>query len=187
MAHTPSQWDVEDNAFWDATGKSIANRNLWVSIPNLLCGFSVWMYWGMIAATMQRLHIANPELFNFTFNNNGQPYDEAGIPGTAVHASGGSWACGRDAADSQFVHDCDLRRAQRQIHDDRAADHSCAADGNRPAESANAVFTSTSFWRHSPASAAGRLPRACRTSRSSSRSGCRGSRWGSTPGLEMPA
>jgi len=78
MARTPEHWDVEDQAFWDSTGKGIANRNLWISIPNLLCGFSVWLYWGMIAKTMQRLHFANPELFNFTFKNDGQPYDDAG-------------------------------------------------------------------------------------------------------------
>ena len=78
MARTPEHWDVEDNAFWDSTGKSIANRNLWVSIPNLLCGFSVWLYWGMIVKTMQRLHFANPELFNFTFKQRRQPYEEAG-------------------------------------------------------------------------------------------------------------
>ncbi len=78
MAKTPQHWDVEDEAFWESEGKQIANRNLWVSIPNLLCGFSVWLYWGMIAKTMQKLHFANPELFNFTFRNDGQPYDEAG-------------------------------------------------------------------------------------------------------------
>jgi NNP family nitrate/nitrite transporter-like MFS transporter len=78
MARTPDKWDVEDQGFWESTGKRIANRNLWVSIPNLLCGFSVWLYWGMLAKTMQRLHFANPELFNFTFRNDGQPYDDAG-------------------------------------------------------------------------------------------------------------
>ncbi|MFC1758324.1 antiporter, partial [Planctomycetota bacterium] len=78
MARTPEKWDVEDNAFWESTGKSIANRNLWVSIPNLLCGFSVWLYWGMVAKIMQKLHFANPELFNFTFRNEGMPYDDAG-------------------------------------------------------------------------------------------------------------
>ena len=57
MARTPDRWDVEDAAFWEAEGKAIATRNLWVSIPNLLCGFSVWLYWGMIAKTMQRLHL----------------------------------------------------------------------------------------------------------------------------------
>ncbi len=78
MASTPKRWDVEDETFWETEGKKIANRNLWVSIPNLLCGFSVWLYWGMIAKTMQKLHFANEELFNFTFQNNGLPYDEAG-------------------------------------------------------------------------------------------------------------
>ncbi len=78
MARTPEHWDVEDASFWNSTGKGIANRNLWVSIPNLLCGFSVWLYWGMIIKIMQRLHFANGELFNFTFRNNGAPYDEAG-------------------------------------------------------------------------------------------------------------
>jgi len=28
--------DVEDQKFWDSTGKSIAYRNLWISIPSLL-------------------------------------------------------------------------------------------------------------------------------------------------------
>ncbi|MBP85137.1 MAG: antiporter [Planctomycetaceae bacterium] len=69
MARAPERWDVEDSAFWDSTGKSIANRNLWVSIPNLLCGFSVWLYWGMIVKTMQRLHFANEELFAFPSMN----------------------------------------------------------------------------------------------------------------------
>jgi len=77
MAKTPERWDVEDDAFWESTGKGIANRNLWISIPNLLCGFSVWLYWGMVAKAIQRLHFANTELFNFTFQNDGQPYAEA--------------------------------------------------------------------------------------------------------------
>jgi MFS transporter, NNP family, nitrate/nitrite transporter len=80
MVRTPEKWDVEDDAFWELTGKPIANRNLWVSIPNLLCGFSVWLYWGMIAKAIRRIHFANPTLFNFTFGNGGVPYgnDRAG-------------------------------------------------------------------------------------------------------------
>ncbi|HQX53755.1 MAG TPA: hypothetical protein PLR25_27825, partial [Planctomycetaceae bacterium] len=78
MAATPTTWDAEDTAFWESEGNRIANRNLWVSIPNLLCGFSMWMYWGMVIKIMQRLHFANTEMFNFTFHNNGQPHDEAG-------------------------------------------------------------------------------------------------------------
>ena len=76
MARTPEHWDVEDNAFWESTGKQIAYRNLWVSIPNLLCGFSVWLYWGMIAKIIRRIHFSNPELFDFTFDNNGQSYGD---------------------------------------------------------------------------------------------------------------
>ncbi len=78
MAATPKRWEVEDDAFWESEGRSVAYRNLWVSIPNLLCGFAVWMYWGMVVKTMQQLHFANHDLFNFTFRNGGQPYDEAG-------------------------------------------------------------------------------------------------------------
>ena len=46
------EWNVEDNSFWEAKGKSIANRNLWISIPNLLCGFAVWLMWSMITVQM---------------------------------------------------------------------------------------------------------------------------------------
>jgi NNP family nitrate/nitrite transporter-like MFS transporter len=71
---TLKRWDVEDPVFWESEGRKIAYRNLWVSIPNLLCGFSVWLYWGMIAKVMQKIHFANTELFNFTFMNGGKPY-----------------------------------------------------------------------------------------------------------------
>jgi NNP family nitrate/nitrite transporter-like MFS transporter len=74
-------WDVEDEQFWATTGKKIASRNLWISIPNLLCGFSIWLYWGMLAKFIQKIHFANPELFDFTFMNDGQPYQEKAWPG----------------------------------------------------------------------------------------------------------
>jgi len=78
MARTPERWEVEDQDFWESTGKSIANRNLWISIPNLLCGFAVWLYWGMLAKVIQKVHFSNPDLFNFTFMNEGEPYDVKG-------------------------------------------------------------------------------------------------------------
>src|SRR3972149_3781730 len=63
-----AQWDVEDDAFWESRGKSIANRNLWISIPNLLCGFAVWAMWGII--TVQMLNLGFPftpaEMFTLT-------------------------------------------------------------------------------------------------------------------------
>ena len=52
------KWDVEDNEFWERTGKRIARRNLWISIPSLLCGFAVWLYWGII--TVQMLNLGFP-------------------------------------------------------------------------------------------------------------------------------
>lgn len=70
---TLDRWDVEDNSFWESTGKKIANRNLWISIPNLLLGFSVWIYWGVIVGLMQGIHDANSALFNFSFGNDGVP------------------------------------------------------------------------------------------------------------------
>ncbi len=52
------EWNVEDEAFWEREGKKVANRNLWISIPSLLCGFAVWLYWGII--TVQMLNLGFP-------------------------------------------------------------------------------------------------------------------------------
>jgi NNP family nitrate/nitrite transporter-like MFS transporter len=61
-------WRPEDNAFWEATGKRIAYRNLAISVPALLCGFAVWGMWGII--TVQMLNLGFPftqaELFTLT-------------------------------------------------------------------------------------------------------------------------
>ncbi len=69
-----SHWDVEDDAFWTGGGKKVAVQNLIVSIPNLLCAFAVWLYWGMLAKFIQKAHFSNPELFNFTWGNHGQAF-----------------------------------------------------------------------------------------------------------------
>ncbi len=63
-----SSWDIEDSAFWDVTGKRVANRNLWISIPSLLCGFAVWLYWGIITVQMLNLGFpfSPPELFTLS-------------------------------------------------------------------------------------------------------------------------
>ena len=52
------KWEVEDSDFWESSGKKIANRNLWISIPSLLGGFAVWMMWGII--TVQMLNLGFP-------------------------------------------------------------------------------------------------------------------------------
>jgi NNP family nitrate/nitrite transporter-like MFS transporter len=60
-----ADWRPEDNAFWESTGKRVANRNLWISVPSLLCGFAVWLMWGIITVQMQNLGFpfSQPELF----------------------------------------------------------------------------------------------------------------------------
>lgn len=61
-------WRPEDEQFWENTGKKVAYRNLWISIPALLCGFAVWGMWGII--TVQMLNLGYPftqaELFTLT-------------------------------------------------------------------------------------------------------------------------
>ena len=34
-----ADWRPEDEKFWESRGKKIAYRNLWISVPALLCGF----------------------------------------------------------------------------------------------------------------------------------------------------
>jgi len=53
-----NRWNPEDDQFWNSEGSKIANRNLWISIPSLLCGFAVWLYWSVI--TVQMLNLGFP-------------------------------------------------------------------------------------------------------------------------------
>lgn len=63
-----ADWRPEDEKFWASTGKKIAYRNLFLSVPALLCGFAVWGMWGII--TVQMLNLGFPftqaELFTLT-------------------------------------------------------------------------------------------------------------------------
>ena len=70
--HTLRNWDPENEAFWEAEGHKIASRNLRVSIPNLLMGFGVWIYWSVIINLMQGLHDSDPTVYAFT-GPDGQP------------------------------------------------------------------------------------------------------------------
>jgi len=53
--HGKDYWNPEDAAFWESTGKRVARRNLWISVPCLLCAFGVWGYWSIIAVQMKNL------------------------------------------------------------------------------------------------------------------------------------
>jgi NNP family nitrate/nitrite transporter-like MFS transporter len=68
MSTNIEKWDVEDQKFWESTGKSIAYRNLWISIPSLLLGFAIWLMWGIITVQMSNLGFpfSKDELFTLT-------------------------------------------------------------------------------------------------------------------------
>ena len=65
-----SVWNVEDESFWNQTGKKIAKKNLWISIPALLLAFAVWIMWSIIAAKLKDFG------FNFGMISEGMSPDE---------------------------------------------------------------------------------------------------------------
>ena len=45
-------WRPEDKTFWEHSGRAIARRNLWISVPCLLLSFAVWMVWSVVVAKL---------------------------------------------------------------------------------------------------------------------------------------
>jgi NNP family nitrate/nitrite transporter-like MFS transporter len=60
-----SDWNPEDQAFWNSTGKFIARRNLIWSIVAEHIGFSVWLIWSIVATKLPQagFHYSTDELF----------------------------------------------------------------------------------------------------------------------------
>lgn len=58
-------WRPEDKSFWESTGRAIARRNLWISVPCLLLSFAVWMVWSVVVAKLPSVGFAftNEQLF----------------------------------------------------------------------------------------------------------------------------
>jgi NNP family nitrate/nitrite transporter-like MFS transporter len=54
-SHVLTTWNPEDNAFWRSEGKSVATRNLWISIPALFLSFAVWMVWSVVVVNLPNL------------------------------------------------------------------------------------------------------------------------------------
>ncbi|GAB2900819.1 NarK family nitrate/nitrite MFS transporter [Uliginosibacterium flavum] len=50
--HVLTRWEPESQEFWHASGKQVARRNLWLSIPALTLAFSVWMVWSMVVVNL---------------------------------------------------------------------------------------------------------------------------------------
>jgi NNP family nitrate/nitrite transporter-like MFS transporter len=51
--HLLTDWKPEDPDYWQGKGRSIAARNLWISVPNLTLAFAVWMVWSMVVAKLK--------------------------------------------------------------------------------------------------------------------------------------
>lgn len=60
-----SNWNPEDAAYWEATGRTIARRNLWISVPALLLAFSVWFIWSIVVVQLNHAgyHFTTEQLF----------------------------------------------------------------------------------------------------------------------------
>ena len=60
-----TEWQPENPQFWERTGKRIATRNLWISIPCLLLAFSVWVVWSAVTVRLNSVgfHFTVDQLF----------------------------------------------------------------------------------------------------------------------------
>jgi NNP family nitrate/nitrite transporter-like MFS transporter len=62
LGPTLIDWRPDDPTFWEDTGRRIATRNLWISIPCLLLAFSIWLVWSVVVAKLPAVG------FNYTTN-----------------------------------------------------------------------------------------------------------------------
>jgi MFS transporter, NNP family, nitrate/nitrite transporter len=60
-----SEWNPEDEKFWEAKGKTIARRNLIWSIVAEHIGFSIWLIWSIVATKLPQagFHYTTDQLF----------------------------------------------------------------------------------------------------------------------------
>ena len=55
MSYILHDWRPEDKNFWQQTGRKIAKRNLWISIPALLLAFAVWQVWSVAVVNLPNI------------------------------------------------------------------------------------------------------------------------------------
>jgi len=60
-----TDWRPADEDFWSSTGRAIANRNLWISMPALLLSFAVWVVWSVVVVELPKVgfQFTTSELF----------------------------------------------------------------------------------------------------------------------------
>ncbi len=61
-SHVIPHWNPEDQQFWRGDGHTVAQRNLWLSIPALTLAFAVWMVWSVV--------VVNLPAVGFTYSTN---------------------------------------------------------------------------------------------------------------------
>lgn len=62
MSYVLKCWEPEHAAFWQQSGKAVARRNLWISIPALMLAFIIWQVWSVAVLNMPNIG------FNYTQN-----------------------------------------------------------------------------------------------------------------------
>jgi NNP family nitrate/nitrite transporter-like MFS transporter len=72
MVRRITNWDPENEQFWQSEGKKHATRNLWISVPSLMMAFIVWQIWSVVAIRLNDIG------FDFTEN---QLFTLAALPG----------------------------------------------------------------------------------------------------------
>ncbi len=69
---TIQHWNPEDPEFWEKTGRHVARRNLWISVPALHLAFAVWLVWSAMILELNNV--------GFAFSTN-QLFWLAALPG----------------------------------------------------------------------------------------------------------
>lgn len=119
-----AKWEPEDENFWNDTGKRIASRNLVDFDPKPAVGVRRvdilerhhQRHAGTARRRRQSLQLYRPRR---------KAANRSRVSGATLHASRGRRAVWCDATHSQLVHDRDLRRSQREVHDHALLDPSC--------------------------------------------------------------
>ena len=60
-----SDWNPENERFWESTGKYIARRNLIWSVVAEFLGFSIWLLWSVVTTKLPQagFHYTTDQLF----------------------------------------------------------------------------------------------------------------------------
>ncbi|MDR0484720.1 MAG: MFS transporter [Alphaproteobacteria bacterium] len=66
MSRKLQDYNPEDTKFWEEKGSAIANRNLWISIPNLTLAFIVWYIFSAVVINLNKVgyNLTPEQIFN---------------------------------------------------------------------------------------------------------------------------